>query len=83
MRVNLEVGVVQELCYLLDREIDTMRESRDILSALPPERKVASGSHCYGEYVKWCEEDLAAYTVIRESLEKAMHNSRFGRPGKV
>jgi hypothetical protein len=68
MRVTIEVGVVQELCYLLDAEIDTTRESRDILAAIPPERKVASGSHSDGEYVKWCEEDIAAYTAIRESL---------------
>lgn len=83
MRVTIEVGDGQELCYLLDREIDTKRTSRDILAAMPPEQKVSCGNHSYGESVKWCEEDIAAYTAIRESLGQALHNSRLGGPGMV
>ncbi len=80
MRVTIEVGDGQELCYLLDREIDTKRTSREILAALPPEQKVPCGSHSYGESVKWCDEDIAIYTAIRESLAEALHNSRLGGP---
>ncbi len=75
MRVTIEVGDGQELCYLLDREIDTKRTSRDILAAMPPDQKVSSGTHSYAESVKWCDEDIAAYTAIRESLAQAPHNA--------
>ena len=40
MRVTIEVGDGQELCYLLDREIDTKRTRRDILAAMPPEQRL-------------------------------------------
>ena len=56
MRVTIEVGDGQELCYLLDREIETKRASRDVLAAMPPEQKAACGSYSYGESVKWCEK---------------------------
>ena len=75
MRVTIEVGIGQELCYLLDREIDTKRTSRDVLAAMPPEQRLPRGSRSYQEYVKWCEEDIATYTAIRESLAEALPNS--------
>ena len=84
MRVTIEVGDGQELCYLLDREIDAKRTSRDILTAMPPEQRLAcgSGSYSYGECVKWCDEDIATYTAIRESLAEALHNNRVRTAGK-
>ena len=68
MRVTIEVGNGQELCYLLAPEINTKRTSRDVLAAMPPEQRLPCGSRSYQEYVKWCEEDeedLATYTAIR------------------
>jgi hypothetical protein len=81
MRVTIEVGDGQELCYLLDREIDTKRTSRDILASMPPEQKASCGRYSYEECVRWCEEDIAAYTAIRESLAQALHNTRSEWPG--
>lgn len=78
MRVTIEVGDGQELGYLLDREIDIKRKSRAILAAMPPEQKVPDGSHSYRESVTWCDEDIATYTAIRESLAEALRNSRLG-----
>ena len=72
MRVTIEVGDGQELCYLLDREIETQRATRDILAATPPEQRMTSGRDSYGKSVKRCEEDIATYTQIRESLAQAL-----------
>jgi len=83
MRVTIEVGDGQELCYLLDREIDTKRASREVLAAMPPEQKASCGSYSYGESVKWCDEDIAAYTAIRESLVQALHSRRSRRSQNV
>jgi hypothetical protein len=80
MRVNIEVGDGQELRYLLDREIDIKRKSRAILAAMPPEQKVPDKSHSYGESVTWCDEDIATYTAIRDSLAEALRESRSGGP---
>jgi hypothetical protein len=76
MRVTIEVGDGQDLCYLLDREIEAKRASRDILAAMPAEQTMSSGSHSYGESVKWCEEDIATYTEILESLVQALDFER-------
>ena len=63
MRVTVEVGDGQDLCYLLDRQIDTKRTSRDILACMPPEQRLPCGSrsYSYGECVKWCAKDIATY----------------------
>lgn len=80
MRVTIEVGDGQELCYLLDREIDLKSTSREILAAMPPEQRVTTGSHSYADSVKWCDEDIATYSAIRDSLAQALRNSRLGGP---
>jgi hypothetical protein len=72
MRVTIEVGDGQELCYLLDREIDAKRSSRDVLAAMPPEQRAARGRDSYGKSLKRCDEDIATYTQIRESLAQAL-----------
>jgi hypothetical protein len=72
MRVTIEVGDGQALRYLLDREIDAQRASRDILAATPPEQRVTRGRDSYSKSVKRCEEDIATYTQIRESLAQAL-----------
>ena len=71
-------------CAPARREIDTKRTSRDILASMPPEQRLpgGSGSYSYAECVKWCEEDIVTYSVTRESLAEALHNSRFAWPGK-
>jgi hypothetical protein len=76
MRVTIEVGDGQELRYLLDREVETKRTSRDILAAMPAEQAVPGESHSYGDSVKWCDEDIATYTEIRDSLTQALHFER-------
>jgi hypothetical protein len=80
MRVSIEVGDGQELCYLLDREIDIKRNSRDILASMPPEERMVCGNHSYAESVKWCEEDIATYSAIRASLVQALRNSQVDGP---
>lgn len=72
MRVSIEVGDGSDLCYLLEREIRSKRVSREILAAMPAHQSTSNGTCSYGESVTWCEQDIAIYTLIRDSLAQAL-----------
>jgi hypothetical protein len=83
VRVTIEVGDGQELCYLLDREIELKRASRDILAAMPADQAVSGGNCSYGESVRWCDEDIAVYTLIRQSLADALQSEAIDKSAVV
>ena len=76
MKATLEVGDGIKLSCLLEREISRARENVATYTEAMERGESAGTRFSYGDYIAWCEGDIAEYTAIHSQLEDAMKKAR-------